>query len=35
LTSHATTNIDVIGRFLDVNVAVRRETDKQWRVELG
>ncbi len=35
LSGHATTNIDVIRKFLDVNVAVRRETDKQWRVELG
>jgi RNA 3'-terminal phosphate cyclase (ATP) len=35
LTSHATTNIAVIGKFLDVKIAVHRESDTQWRVELG
>ncbi|HVC92362.1 MAG TPA: RNA 3'-terminal phosphate cyclase [Pirellulales bacterium] len=35
LTSHATTNIDVIGKFLDVKIAVRKESDERWRVEIG
>jgi len=35
LTSHATTNIDVIRNFLDVKIAIREESGERWRVEVG
>ncbi|HUY35892.1 MAG TPA: RNA 3'-terminal phosphate cyclase [Pirellulales bacterium] len=35
LTSHAMTNIGVIGKFLDVKIAVEEEADERWRVEIG
>ncbi|HZL36038.1 MAG TPA: RNA 3'-terminal phosphate cyclase [Tepidisphaeraceae bacterium] len=35
LTRHSTTNIDVIGRFLEVAVDVREVEKGKWKVEFG
>jgi RNA 3'-terminal phosphate cyclase (ATP) len=34
-TPHTLTNIDVIQRFLDVEITVRQETDAVWRIDVG
>jgi len=35
LTQHTLTNIDVIKRFIDVNIEVSPINDKIWHIEIG
>jgi RNA 3'-terminal phosphate cyclase len=35
LSRHATTNIDVIGKFLDVTIEASQVADRVWRVEIS
>jgi RNA 3'-terminal phosphate cyclase (ATP) len=35
LSRHATTNIEVIGKFLDVTIEASKMADRVWKVELS
>jgi RNA 3'-terminal phosphate cyclase len=35
MTQHTLTNINVIKRFIDVNIEVRPIDDKVWHIEIG